>query len=90
MISRSGRRIKKPVIYSPEEELIDDYKEDEYDSDDDETSIEEEEESTETLEGFICDTCGEEKRGEAFIRTLPPARMTITCGDCYDKGSVIC
>ena len=39
MISRSGRRIKKPVIYSPEEELIDDYKEDEYDSDDDDSDI---------------------------------------------------
>ena len=39
MISRSGRRIKKPVIYSPEEELVDDYKEDEYDSDDDNSDI---------------------------------------------------
>ena len=52
--------------------------------------IEEEQESTETVEGFICDTCGEEKQGEAFIRTLPPARMTMTCGECHDKGSVIC
>jgi len=47
----------------------------------------EEEESTETAEGFICDVCGEEKRGEGFIRR---ARMTITCGECYDKGSTPC
>jgi len=47
----------------------------------------EEEESTETAEGFICDSCGEEKRGEGFIRT---PRMTITCGECYDKGSSPC
>ena len=46
-----------------------------------------EEESTETVEGFICDVCGEEKHGESFIRS---PRMTITCGDCYDKGSSPC
>jgi hypothetical protein len=46
-----------------------------------------EEESTETAEGFVCDVCGEEKRGEGFIRT---PRMTITCGECYDKGSSPC
>ena len=42
-----------------------------------------EEESTETAEGFICDTCGEERRGEGFIRS---PLMTTTCGECYDNG----
>jgi predicted RNA-binding Zn-ribbon protein involved in translation (DUF1610 family) len=46
-----------------------------------------EEESTETVEGFVCELCGEEIHGEGFVRS---PRMTITCGDCYDKGSSPC
>jgi len=52
--------------------------------------IDGEQESTETVEGFVCDTCGKEKQGEAFIRTLPPARMTMTCAECYDRGILPC
>ena len=39
-------------------------------------------EPTETIEGFICDVCEEEKQGESFIRS---PRMGITCGECYEK-----
>ena len=46
-----------------------------------------EEESTETVEGFICDTCGGEKHGEGFVRA---PRMGITCGECYDRGTLPC
>ena len=41
--TRSGRISKPPERYSPIEDVIDDYTEDEYDEDDDEESYEEEE-----------------------------------------------
>ncbi len=38
-----------------------------------------------TVEGFICDICGEEKHGEAFVKTA-----LIACASCFDKGSPPC
>ena len=52
MISRSGRRIKKPEIYSPEEELIDDYDEDDYDEDDDNSDIDTDDENVRMTVAF--------------------------------------
>jgi hypothetical protein len=44
MISRSGRRIKKPEVYTPQEEVEDDYAEDDYDSNLDDSDIDTDEE----------------------------------------------
>jgi len=62
--TRSGRIVKKPVIYEPaESDLVDDYKDDEYESGDDEgdtDSIVTDEDSssdddTSSLDSFLVD-----------------------------------
>lgn len=44
MISRTGRIIKKPEMYIPNEKVEDDYGDDEYDTEDDGSDIETDEE----------------------------------------------
>lgn len=39
--TRSGRSVKKPVKYEPDEVPLDDFREDEYDSDDDSDNVSE-------------------------------------------------
>ena len=58
--TRSGRTIKKPERWEPEEEVVDDFGADEYDSDDGSDvsstlslSDDEEDEEDEDLDGFI-------------------------------------
>lgn len=72
--TRSGRTVKKPVLYEPQERPEDDYAPDEYDSDDDSeaTDLEEEEEDEEeedddedadehgNLKGFVVEESEEE------------------------------
>lgn len=67
--TRSGRVVKKPVIYEPEEcDFVDDYKDEEYDSDDNSDvesivtsdSEEEDDDDTSSLDSFIVDDEEEE------------------------------
>jgi len=64
--TRSGRTIKKPDRWEPDEEVMDDFGEDEYDSDDDSdvSSIlsisEDEDDEDDNLDGFIVDDTEED------------------------------
>ena len=58
--TRSGRTIKKPERWEPEEEVMDDFGVDEYDSDDGSDvsstiSLSDDDEEDEDLDGFIVD-----------------------------------
>jgi hypothetical protein len=57
-VSRSGRLVKKPILYEPVERPEDDFKEDEYDEDDDDEEDEEDDEDEEDEDDEDADECG--------------------------------
>jgi len=70
--TRSGRVVKKPEIYTPDEVVEDDFSESEYDSDDDGSDIESirtdesEQEDEDDLDDFIVPDDEEETEDEEY------------------------